>query len=209
MDSKLELSLRAKSELLREDILNSLDDSIREMAANHARDGKLGSGDTIAKTMEFIRESDQEFYHEMHEHLVSLPFRYDELLLAQLLQLIDDIHIQLAEELKKRLKKSAELARAENLYERMLPEVENTLELEAKFFANAVEVYLHNLAASGTDSASRQVFWASELVLIAICIFLAGMWFKDPTGNYEPIILGLGFVVSLLAVDYRVAYAKK
>tara|TARA_Y100000588_G_scaffold180051_1_gene193866 strand:+ start:1224 stop:1481 length:258 start_codon:yes stop_codon:yes gene_type:complete len=45
--------------------------------------------------------------------------------------------------------------------------------------------------------------WVLDLVVIAALIFISGMWFSDPEGNYEPLFAGLGLLVPFIYVLIR------
>ncbi len=54
-----------------------------------------------------------------------------------------------------------------------------------------------------------KVVWVSETILILSPMFIAGKWYKDPSGNYEPVIVGLGLAIALVAIGIKFATSKK
>ena len=150
--------------------------------------------------MNFISDNDQSFYDGIVEHLESLNITFEDNLQSEILCLTSKEHVFLEEEFLNRLRKGTEVARSPDLYEKVLPDVKKSMETEKVTFQNRLGVLLINLEQAKTESALQKAVWSTEGILLLISMFVAGMWFNDPEGNYEPLLVGLGIAISLLSL---------
>ena len=65
MNQEIEQNFKEKLRLILNDLIESLDRNFKKMLAEHSRDGLLGSGNTIRRTMDFISLENAKFYQEV------------------------------------------------------------------------------------------------------------------------------------------------
>ncbi|MEH6579700.1 MAG: hypothetical protein V7731_21800 [Amphritea sp.] len=208
MNPEIKENFAEKIRLANIDIIKSLDKQIRVMLAEHSRDGMIGSGNTIRKTMDFIEVGSSKLYQTVLDHLCTLSVDYHPMLETEIRALAKSAHDTYKEAALDRLNKNTIVARSPQLYERMLPEVKEGFSTDMANFHNTLNVAILELKQSNTMPISTKIFWSVEASLLLASMFIAGMWFKDPDGNYEPILVGLALVIPLLAIVVRFS-AKK
>jgi hypothetical protein len=86
----------------------------------------------------------------------------------------------------------------------MIPEVEASMVSDYENFENSLNVIAINLKNSRTMSVFGKWLWYLEALLLAISLFIAGMWYKNPTGNYEPILVVLALVIPAIAIGIKI-----
>lgn len=200
MNPEIKENFREKLRLVVRDLLESLDKNFKIMLAKHSRDGLLGSGNTIRKTMDFISLENSNFYHELMKHMQTLKLQYYPTIEADVQNLAKNAQISFQNECFKVLKKSTEVARSPNLYERMLPEIESSMAEDLANFQNTLNAFVINLKQQKSVSKVEKGAWIFEALLLLVSMFFAGMWYQNPTGNYEPVLVGLGLIISLIAL---------
>ena len=210
MKSDIQQNYAEKLRIVVTELLSELDQNIKLMLAEHSRDGNLGSGDTIKKTMEYISAGNARFYQKALDHLFYLSPEYHQQLESEIQGLAKPAQNSFKQEALQRLKKSTEIARSPNLYERMLPDIESSMATDFAHFQNSLNsaVIALNQQQNPAMSAMTKVLWALEAILLTVSVIISGMWFNDPEGNYEPILVGLGLVIPLIAVGIKLS-AKK
>jgi len=208
MNLEIKQNFSEKLRLVSQKSLDTLDQDIKVMLAEHARDGLLGSGATIKRTMDFIATGNSRLYQEVIKHLGTLNPRYNAQLEADVQDLAERVQESYKKESLIRLQKSTEIARNPKLYERMVPEVEGSMATDLANFHNSLSAFVLNLKRKNKISAIEKGLWCFEGLLLLLSMFIAGMWFKDPDGNYEPILVGLGFVIPLLAIGIKLGTKK-
>jgi hypothetical protein len=70
-------------------------------------------------------------------------------------------------------------------------------------FHNHLNATAVQLKLEHRKSPTEKFIWVFEGLLILALMFISGMWYKDPTGNYEPIIVGLTLVIPLIALGIK------
>jgi len=203
MHPEIKQNYTEKLRLVTIKLLGILDQNIKVMLAEHSRDGLLGSGATIKKTMNFIAQENSNLYQEVLNHLGTLNQKYYPQLESDVKKLAKTAQEKFKQESLVRFKKSTEIARHPQLYERMLPEVEAAMATDLANFQNTLNTTVLDLKLSSSIAPLTKTLLGLEAALILISIFIAGMWYKDPTGNYEPILVGLGLVITLNAIGIK------
>jgi len=200
MNQEIKENFRAKLRLVVRDLLESLDKNFKKMLAEHSRDGLLGSGNTIRKTMDFISLENSNFYREVMKHMQTLKLQYYPAIETDVQNLAKDVQVSFKNKCFKILRKSTEVARSPKLYERMLPEVESSMDDDLANFQNTLNAFVINLKQQKSTSNIEKGTWIIEGLLLLVSMFLAGMWYQNPNGNYEPVLVGLGLTISLIAL---------
>jgi len=200
MTPEMKENFEEKLRLTNIEITKVLDKQIRTMLAEHSRDGMLGSGNTIRKTIDLIEASSSKLYQAVLDHLCTITIDYSPMLETEIRAIAKTAHDSYKEVAFDRLNESAVVARSPQLYERMLPEVKSGFATDMANFHNSLNVAILELKQSSTLPTSAKIIWSVEAFLMLVSMFIAGMWYQDPNGNYEPIVVGLALVIPLLAV---------
>ena len=208
MNPEVKENFEEKLRLANAEIIKTIDREIRVMHAEHARDGRLGSGDTIRRTMDMIEQGSSKLYQTVLDHLCTFTIDYSPMLETEIRAIAKTAHDGYKEVALDRLNKSTILARSPQLYERMLPEVKSGFATDMANFHNSLNVAIFELKQKAKMPTGTKILWSIEALLILGSMFIAGMWYQDPGGNYEPIVVGLALVIPLLAVIARFS-AKK
>ncbi len=170
------------------------------MLAKHSAEGMLRSGNTIKKTMDLIAEGNEKIYSTILEHLKSIDLAYYAEIESDIQNLAKIAQDSFKTEVLPKFKKNTEIAGNPHLYERMLPEIEAAMATELAKFQNKLNATAVQLKLNTAMSPKDKFLWGVEAVLLLVSMFIAGMWYKDPNGNYEPVIVGLGLAFSLIAL---------
>ena len=177
---------------------SSLEEKFKQMLNKHSASGSLRSGSTIKETMKMISELTHELYLEVLSYCDALNLKYSPSLETDISQLASDAQLKFKIESIAIFKKSTELVGKPNLFERMLPEVEADMANNLAIFENNLNTKILELKHSTVKSPIERVLWVLEVIFLVISIFVSGMWFNDPSGNYEPFLVGLLSVISLI-----------
>ena len=90
----------------------------------------------------------------------------------------------------------------------MLPDVESNMATDLARFQNHLNATAVQLKLEHRKSLTEKFFWGFEGLLILVSMFITGMWYKDPTGNYEPILACLGLAIPLIALGIKLSGKK-
>jgi len=205
MHPEIKENFQEKLRLVVDDLIRTLDDDIRAMLAKHSADGRLRSGDTIKRTMEFISEGNYKLFQAVIDHIHSMEISYYQNIENDIQALAISAHESYTSKALPYFKKSTEQANISNLYERMLPDVESSMATDLATFQNSLNTEVVKLKLSSSMTPLEKLFWGFEAILLLISMLIVGMWIKDPEGNYEPILVGLGIIVSLLPVGIKLS----
>lgn len=208
MHPEINENLQEKIRLTVLDLISSLDEDIRVMLAEHAAKGLLRSGNTIKRTMDFIAQGNASLYHSIIEYIQTLDLPYYASMEADIQALASSAQEQYKTECLPRFQKSTEHAGKPNLYERMLPEIESGMASDLAKFQNSLNAVIVQSKLSSQISPLAKALWGLEALLILASMFIAGMWFNDPDGNYEPVLAGLGLAIPLLLVGIKFSTKK-
>ena len=200
MNPEIKANFDEKLRLTNVEIAKTLDKQIKIMLAEHAMDHMLGSGSTIQKTKDLIELSSSKLYQAVIEHLCTLNINYSSMLETEIRAIAKAAHDNYKEVACDKLSKSTVLAKAPQLYERMLHDIKSGFATDMANFHNSLNVAILELKQNSTMPIGLKILWAIEAFLLLASMFIAGMWYKDPNGVYEPIVVGLALVIPLLAV---------
>ncbi|WOT03691.1 hypothetical protein [Shewanella youngdeokensis] len=192
-----------KIKLILIDSNSMLEDKFDLMLKKHAAHGLLRSGNTIKETMDIIAELTAKIYSEILSYIDVLNLKYYSSLEEDVSKLAHEAQKQFKIETTAKLKKSAELAGKPQLFERMLPDVEAEMANSLAIFQNNLNTKTLDLKLNTTKSPAEKTLWTVEFIFLAISLFVAGMWFNDPSGNYEPFIVGLTSAMLLIPLIIR------
>jgi hypothetical protein len=182
---------------------STLEEKFELMINRHAADGLLGSGSTIKKTMNMIAELTAKVYSEIISYIDTLNLKYYSSLEADVAKLALDAQQKFKIETIATLEKSTKVAGSPKLFERILPEVEAEMANNLAIFQNNLNAKILELKQHTVKSPIERALWVVEFIFLAISIFVSGMWFNDPAGNYEPFLVGLLSVMSLILLIIR------
>jgi hypothetical protein len=203
MHPEIKENYQEKLRLTVAEIISDLGDKFKAMLAKHSAEGMLKSGNTIKRTMDFIAEGNSQLFQETLEYLRSLDLTYYPQLESDIQGLAKTAQESYKTEAFTLLQKSTEHAGNPKLYERMLPDVESSMATDLAKFQNHLNATAVQLKLKHRKSLTEKFFWGFEGLLILTLMFISGMWYKDSTGNYEPIIVGLGLVIPLIALGIK------
>ena len=203
MHPEIKQNFKEKLSLTTRDQIALLGEKFEEMLRLHAATGRLGSGDTIKRTMEFVAEGNANLYRVGIVHLDALKLEYYPQIEEDVLDLVGAAQEPYKSASLTYFKKSTEHARNPKLYDRLLPDVESEMAAELANFQNTLNATALYLKLSNQMSPLVKALWGIEAVLLLASMFIAGMWLKDPTGNYEPVLVGLGLVMPLIAIGIK------
>ncbi|WP_282146636.1 hypothetical protein [Alteromonas stellipolaris] len=177
---------------------STLEEEFELMLRKHAADGLIRSGNTIKATMNIITELTARIYSEILSYIDALDLKYSPSLENDISKLALDAQQKFKIEAIAKLDKSTEIAGNPKLFERMLPEVEADMANSLATFRNNLNAKMLELRQRTVKSPIERTLWALEFICFAISIFVAGMWFNDPEGNYEPFLVGLSSAMFLV-----------
>jgi hypothetical protein len=181
----------------------TLEESFELMLRKHAADGLIRSGNTIKATMNMIAELTAKIYSEILIYIDTLNLKYYSSLEDDIAKLALEAQKKFKIETIAKLEKSTQMAGNPKLFERMLPEVEADMANGLAIFQNCLNTKVLELKQSTVKSPVERTLWVVEFTFLAISIFVSGMWFNDPDGNYEPFLVGLVSVMSLILLIIR------
>lgn len=208
MPQEIKQNFTEKLRLICIELDSELDKKYRTMLAEHSRDGLLGSGATIKKTINFIAEGNSNFYRAVLDYLESSNIKYYSQLESDIQELVCAAQKVFKSQSLKFLTRSTEVARSPDLYERVVKDVEAEMATDLANFQNKLNSVVLELKLSSAMPPITKAFWLLEAVLVSISLFIAGIWYKDPVGNYEPILAGLGLSISLIGIGIKFSQHK-
>jgi len=210
MKAEIKQNFEEKLRLLNSQLLNSLDASIKIMMAEHARDGMVMSGNTIKRTIDFITAENSNFYHEITKHLETLKPDYYHSLESDIIQLTASAQKAFKSEALQRLSKTINLIGKQDLYSRMVSDVEGTMANQLAIFQNNLNAAVLNIKPNN-KSPLKIVLWCFEAVFIIALVFVFAMQSKNPNGNYGAAFITLGIIIPLIPAIIAIipTHAKK
>lgn len=183
--------------------VSSLEEDFELMLRKHAADGMIRSGNTIKATMNMIAELTEKLYSDIMSYVDVLNLRYSSTIEADISALALNAQKKLKIETIAKLQKSTEMAGNPKLFERMLPDVEANMANKLATFQNNLNAKVIELKQNTEKSPLEKSLWVIEFIVLAISIFVSGMWFNDPQGNYEPLLVGFALVMPLIYLIIR------
>lgn len=208
MHPEINENFKEKLRLVVLDLISTLDEDIKAMLAEHSANGLLRSGNTIKRTMYFIAKGNASLYQSVIDYIKELDLTYHPSMEADFQSLASGAQEHYKSECLPRLQKSTEVAGKPSLFERMLPEVESDMATDLAKFHNSLNAAIIQIKLSKHVPPITKALWGLEAVLLLATMFIAGMWFKDPDGNYEPLIAGLSLAIPLIFVSIKLSARK-
>lgn len=202
MTNETRQNFEEKLRLVIKELLATLDNDYEAMLRMHAAKGLLRSGNTIKATMNLISCSDANFYSEVLDHIDTLKLQYNSTIESDIVQLTNNAQDSFKVKVIEKFTKSTEVTNSAKLFDRLLPDVETDLANNRAVFLNSLNAKIIDIKKTSKSSIEK-ILWVIEIIIVLTSIFIAGMWFKDPQGNYEPILVGLGLVIPLIYLGIR------
>ena len=78
--------------------------------------------------------------------------------------------------------------------------IEESMAGDLASFHNDLNAFVIELKQQKSTSSFEKGIWIFEGFLLLVSMFIAGMWYQNPKGNYEPILVGLALITSLIAL---------
>ncbi|PHR54871.1 MAG: hypothetical protein COA47_14725 [Robiginitomaculum sp.] len=203
MNIQAKQNIEEKIRLILIESISSLEKDFEGMLRRHAADGLLRSGNTIKATMNMIADLSANLYSEILSHIDVLSLKYYSTIETDIADLARAAQEKLKVETIAKFQKSTEMAGKPKLYERMLPEVEAEMANNLATFQNNLNAKIIEIKQSTQRSPLEKVLWLFEIIILVTSIFVSGMWFKDPQGNYEPVVVALTLVMPLIYLVIR------
>ena len=192
-----------KIRLILIELVSSLENNFKLMLRKHAADGMIRSGQTIKATMNMIADLTEKLYTDIMSYVDILNLKYFPTIEADISALALNAQQKLKIETIEKLQKSTEMAGSPNLFERMLPDVEADMANKLATFQNNLNAKVIELKQNTEKSPFEKSLWVIEFIVLAISIFVSGMWFNDPQGNYEPLLVGFALIMPLIYLIIR------
>ena len=194
-----------KGRILTSQHIAHLSDEYRKMSFEQSRRGMLGSGSTIDVTTKLISVESKSLYSNILEYVAEAPLQPSENLEGQIAKISEEIHEKFCQEALPFFQKSVEQTRKPELFDRMLPDLESKLAKNRADFQNRLNLLVQKINdQSGRDKAII-ILWGVEFTLLALTIFIAGMWYQKPDENYEPLLVLLASLAAItgLIIKWR------
>lgn len=208
MHPEIHENYKEKLRLVVDELIDNLDSNIRKMLAEHSAKGLLRSGATVKKTMSFIATGNASLYEAVVQHINTLELNYYATIEQDIQKLAEDAHGQFKSQALTRFMKSTSQVGKPNLYDRLLPDIEASMASDLAKFQNALNANVVTLKRKNKMPLVTKLLWGLEAVILLVSMFVAGMWYKNPTGNYEPVLVGLGLAVPFVAAAIRLVSKK-
>lgn len=203
MQQDIKQNFIEKNKLIITELSKGLGKDIESMYAKQSMNGVLRSGMTVKNTMDLIVKKHHDFYQAVLAHLGSRELNYYLDLESDIQNLIVGSENQFRKDSLICLKKSTEMMGKPELFERILPELDNEMALNTANFNNTLNAVVLDKKFNSSKSTTIWILWGIEGALLLITIFISGMWYSNPIGNYEPIVVGLASMMSLLGLVIR------
>lgn len=161
MNQNLVENIQDRINILKQELIDELDSNIESMKREHSAKGLLMSGATIKRVMVEINNLVDKYYSDILQHIKSLPLGFSSSLEAQLKKKVNDGLSTIAPIANERLSAITSFVKKPNLYERMLPEIQEENDKLRKRFENNLNAYCIDLSKS-SDSNSKP--WEDEVL---------------------------------------------
>ncbi len=208
MYPEIEENLKEKLRLLVSDLISTVEEKIRLMMAEHSANGMLRSGNTIKLTMDYISDVNKLLYKESINYLHEASLTYHPELELKVQKSVKVAHESYKKEVLAHFQTSTNIAGKPDLYLRMLPEIEAGMASDLAKFQNELNLISEKLRRNNEASRLKTAIWVIEGVLLLASVSIASMWYKEPSGNYEPILFGIGCIMSLIPICTKL-YTKR
>ena len=184
--------------------LGILDENIHAMKAQAASKGLLKSGATIKEVKNLCVKVLESRVDYISEILRDLPFKYSRDLGTKVSQISLKYFPADLGELRTRLEDIIRLANGEHARELVLGEVEGANNTKIRRFRTKLDQFLLTLKKSKKVSTFDKIVFFLEAICLLATAFLAGKWSSDPSRLYQPYIIVVGVMFSLLEIIRRI-----
>jgi hypothetical protein len=161
MDQSLKKNLQGRVDVLKNELIDNLDENIERIKAEHAAKGFLRSGATVKKVMGEINILVDSYYSDIFEHLKPLPLKVSPTLEECLIRDISDGISTILPLANDRLRAITTFVGKTDLYERMLSDVEAENSKIKIRFENDLNAYLIGLLNTQEHSTKP---WDDEIL---------------------------------------------
>ncbi len=199
MDRDYKKNYDEKIKLILDNLNASIDHDFSSMLAKHSANGQLRSGNTISETINIIMSSNNQLLLNVLDHMNTLKMQYYPMIETHILQIAQ--HAQDIFKLKAYdiFAKSTKQSGKPELYDRMLPNLEENMAKIFAEFRNRLNSTVIELKRKSLVSATAKILWRIDAVLLFVSAIIAGMWIENPSGNFEPILAGLTILIMFIA----------
>jgi hypothetical protein len=181
----------------------TLEDKYDLMVTKYAAHDLLRSGGMTKETMTIIAEVNTKVYSEILSYIDALNLTYSSSLENDISELAQYAQKQFKTESIAKLEKCTEMVGNPKSFEKILPEVEAEMASSYAIFKNNLNAKVLYLKQTTVKSPVERALWALEIICLVVTIFVSGMWFNNPDGNYEPLIVCLTAVMILIPLIIR------
>lgn len=176
----------------------------KRIPAEQSAKGELRSGNTIKRLMTSIHESHAKLYVEaINAAKKSFP-SYSPSILDTIIEAVDTILTQFENKVTNDFDKSCEAFGRKGIFERIEEDFKGEFITNRAEFRNDLQNYLIQFKNNEEKGRAPKVLIWIEVILLVAMALVAGMWFKDPEGNYEPLLIILGLPLSAIAVILKI-----
>lgn len=203
MNNEMRLNFKEKLRLLSDELVVAFESDFEVLLRRHSSEGMLRSGKTIKSTIALISSLHDQLYTEVLTYIDILKLEYCSSLESEVSELVENTLKYIEPKMLSVFQKSTKIAGKPELYERLLPDVINEESTRKATFQNQLNLKVLQLKSTQTKSPLEKTLWVIEIAMITSLIFISGMWFSDPEGNYEPLFAGLSLLVPFLYLLIR------
>lgn len=203
MKNEFRVNFEEKLRLLSDELVISFESDFEALLSRHSAEGMLRSGKTIKATMKLISKLDRKLYTEVILYIDSIKLEYYSSLEVEFSNLVESAKKCIEPKVLIVFQKCTTIAGKPELYERFLLDIVADNSAQKANFHNQLSLKVTELKNVQTKSSIEKGLWVFEILVMVSLIFISGMWFNDPDGNYEPLIIGLSFLLPLIYLLIR------
>lgn len=170
--------------------------------------GMLRSGNTIKKFMDCIHSTNANLYKAALDAAKSYSLDYSTELENLILTEVEKIQEQYSQEFTDDFKKRCVTFGRKGLFGSIESQYTGELNTNRAEFQSDLRHYIIELKSDKTLSKKQKILMGIEGAILLAMTFLAGMWFKDPSGNYEPLIAIGGLLIPAIAIASKLKGSK-
>ncbi|EPJ43195.1 MAG: hypothetical protein OFPII_43230 [Osedax symbiont Rs1] len=197
MQQDIKHNLNNKIDIISKKLLSVLDHEIEAMMTKHASIGLLKSGATIQEIMDFIAEGNSNLYKEILIHLTNLKPKFHSNLETEVFNLAKLAQINFKEKVLIRLQNKMKIIQQDNLYARILPDVEDSMQNDLEGFKSSLNTKILNLKKNSTISLAKKCLIGFHVLAMLIVAYITFRWWHEGEGAYKAVILGLTALASI------------
>lgn len=161
MDQNLVKNIKNRVDILKQELIDELDNNIDRIKNEHAAKGLLRSGASIKRVMKEINNLVDKYYSDILQHIKSLPLVYSPSLEAQLKEKVDDGLSAIISMANERLSAITSFVQKPILYKQVLQDVEEENNKFRKRFENNLNTFCIDLSKSNEPNSKP---WEEEVL---------------------------------------------